>query len=216
MSCYYNMSSNVERTSESITNKLVFQEENSNVFKRHFLARAGHFALIPLAALTTILDTIIGVGAAIAVVATLATRRDIFVFTFRHLMNCSYILSGPFKEILLTINPQAKFKVVENALSGLTTGIVNDFVGENFKKLKQSENLFIKHVASRCFRIIMLVALVAARLIDFPIGVVAAPLALLTFGKIQLLNDAAFNGLRVTGIIYDTLLTLGWSINPTV
>jgi len=193
-------------------------------YEAQFLARAGYFVLMPLSIITCAIDTIIGIGFGLANIFTGGTRKGTAAHTKNFLESSIYIIAEPYQCLLQLVNPRAGFEpdcgdyffsTNPNCEDSFLTEIVREFLCDKAEEYRGSDNSFFKrHIASRLTYALLTISLVISRIADGVIGVVAAPFAVLTFGKFEILNNLAFQGLKTPGIISDLVLNITCTVNP--
>ena len=209
------------------------QSEDTNLLKKHVLARGAHLLLIPTSFITVAVDTIIGLGAGMKAIFTLGKDEQTFRVAYKQLTSSNKLFAKPYCHFLLTINPEAKFSgsaanqlFIANQL-GLATqatihadgnGFLSNLMIDEIKKTTRacynSDNLLKQHVASRLTFALLAVSCLVARAVDGIIGIPAAGLCILTGGKFESLNNLAYRTLQAPGIINDLFYCIIKFINP--
>ncbi len=98
--------------------------------------------------------------------------------------------------------------------NGFITHFVTDALKNIARDCYRSENLLIQHVASRLTYAVLAISSLVTRAVDGVIGIPAAGLAILTFGKIESLNNLAYRSLQTPGIVEDLFYCTIKIINP--
>ncbi len=173
--------------------------------------KVAAFANLLLSYPGVILDSIIGVGAAIASLGTLGLNKDLVEFTDKHLGDVEYLSIAPFGMTLLLF---ATGSPSDDAT--LTSEVVSRRLKNLASRCTNSDNLFKKHVGSRLTYALAVLSCVVTRVYDAVIGVLAFIPALLTLGHYSQLNRIAFNGLAVTGVVHDVFSNTIRVFNPFV
>lgn len=197
--------------SDYICQNLV-DSENTNFFKKHVLARGGYLLLAPVSIITAAIDTIIGLGVGLASIATVGKHAPTFYRAQYHLVLGQQILARLYQHCLQFLNPSA---IIDDVEDGLTTDVVKNFFIIVAKDCYRSDSIFKRHVASRLTYALMLISCAITRLIDGVIGIIAALFSFLTFGHFDSLNNAAYRGLFITGIVTDLFYCTVKIVNPT-
>ena len=193
--------------------------EDNNCFWRHIASRVGNLALAPWSIMTQAVDTVIGIGAALATIGTLGNKK-IYQVAIKHLDSASFLIADPYLHLLKTINPNASLQVMKGSNNKLADPHLTTFVGKNMLSLAKScwasKNKFVHHVCTRLTFALLALSCVITRVIDLIIGVVAAIGALVTLGTCPKWNRAAYMGLQITGIIQDLFEATIRIVNPSV
>ncbi|MCB1117705.1 MAG: hypothetical protein KDK50_03880, partial [Chlamydiia bacterium] len=208
----------------------------NNVFKKQFLARGCTLALAPCCAIVSIADTVLGIGASLATISTLGMHRPTCRFALCHLDSFRIIIAQPYINLLKSINPEVKLtsntfsnnahtrylqslvadKYPKIGASG--DGFITDFAHESLKDVARyfynSDGFFKRHIATRLTYVLLAISSVITRIADGIIGVIAAPLSFITFGKVESINNLAYRALQTPGIIGDIFYCGIKFINP--
>ena len=115
------------------------------------------------------------------------------------------------------VNPAAKYyESNDNPFS------VNELATRKLAKYvetcyQNNSNRFVKHVVSRVAAFGTMLLSLVTRVADIAIGILSFPLAILTLGKVKLLNTLARQGFAAIGLIVsDVILGLSNTINPAL
>ena len=193
-------------------------QSTQNPFGKHVLVRMGYLGLVPLSAITCVLDVIIGLGASVAAIVTLGTKKQVFQRAMTHLsQGKGSVLALPFFNLLKTINPNAQFSS-RTTIGRRGDGFLSEFAITFFRGIANncytSQNLFTRHVLSRFTYGIMIIGSAFSRVADLAIGLLAALGAIITLGKFGSLNNLAYRGLQAPNIIKDLSYCVIKMINP--
>ena len=205
MSFYYSLE-------KSISQNNIQNRTNSNFLRREILSRMGNLLLIPITAITNTADTAIGVLAEVLNTATGSKILPLLEYADRQLSSSKFIVAKPYHHLICMINPKAN--PIASNQDGIFAVEVKGFLTRKISKIRDSDNLFFKHVVSRLGYAVMAVALTISRVVDGIIGIVAAILSVITIGKINKINQIAFHGLQCTGVIQDVLYCIRKVVNP--
>lgn len=205
------------------------KRNHSNFFDREINTRKKYLKLLPLSFGIKILDTFIGVITSVGVLCTFGLSNTIYTFHARHMKNSKLLLADPFKFLLKTVNPNANFpkRSNPNHSSELKINPLISVEGDGFtatstietiqpflRNSLRSPHFFHRHLTTRLTHIALATCCVAHRIIDAQIALLTAPLALITLGKIDSLNNIAYRSLQTTGIINDLVDFAIKIINP--
>lgn len=199
------------------------ESENPSFLKKQIGGRFCYLALTPFSAITSIADTVIGIGAGIGTIATLGTNPKIFNTSISYISSSRYIIAKPYINILRTINPNAKFfefdpdkqkSSISPTDDGLLTGEVQRFLELKALDASTSNNFLKRHVISRLTYALLAISSIVTRYVDGIIGVSAAVLSIAFLGTVEPLNNLAYRGLQSTGIISDLFYCTAKFINP--
>ncbi|MCC5832857.1 MAG: hypothetical protein JJU12_07440 [Chlamydiales bacterium] len=208
---------------ESLNKKFLYVVEgklndiysHSKSHSKKFGIRGAYLSLVPVSAITSIVDTAIGACAAIPVLATAGKHEKTTDFAFQFLASSFTIVSKPYLNLLRTLNPTAEVnRHYDENYPGICAPYfvsMSDEIGNNYCG---SNNFFKRHVASRLTYAFFAISLVVTRLVEGIIGLIAGAFSLLTVGKVPLLNNTAYLGLSATGIIHELFFFTLKVINP--
>ncbi|MCC5832854.1 MAG: hypothetical protein JJU12_07425 [Chlamydiales bacterium] len=189
----------------------------SDSHSEKFGIRGAYLSLVPVSAITSIVDTAIGACAAIPALATAGKHKKTINFFFNFLESSFDIVSKPYVNLLKTLNPTAKLPPIRG-FDEVHPGICTPYPSEKLDNLAEnyfkSKNFFKKHVASRLTYVLLAITFVITRIVDGIIGLIAAAFSLITLGKLPFLNKTAYRGLCATGIIHDLFYCTLKVINP--
>ncbi|MGD2169511.1 MAG: hypothetical protein PVI40_04655 [Chlamydiota bacterium] len=208
---------------------------DGNFLKNQVLTRIGFLALIPYATITSAVNMIRGVGAGFATIVTAGNHLPSLRLAMNDLNSSQRIVSKVYMNFLKVLNPQAQFTSKEprtspgsiyrhltvNSNAFITAdgdGFITDHISSGLKSLARSylssENVFQRQIASRLTYVLLAVSSVITRVADGVIGSVAAVLSLLTLGKVESINNLAYRGLQIPGIVKDLVYCATKIINP--
>lgn len=199
---------------------LTIYETEPNRTKKTQTSRLGHLGLIPVEVVTSAIDIL---PATIGAIFTLASpNSDITEKVKGFLDSPQKMLSRVFLRVLNAVRLPAAVKkgaasqkpLISWVGDGLTTRYIKSFFVEIGEKCASSPSSIIKHVFSRLSYLVGGLLSIIARAFDLALGTPAALLALITLGNIQSLNNAAYRGLQVGGILNDIFFTLMNLRNP--
>lgn len=240
MTPYENLSMACDRKFITVSNNSL----NSNdFFSNTVLVRYVHLTAIPSTTFTNICDIIIGVGAAVASIATLGKNHKIYNIAINHLDSARKLVVRPYANLLRILNPNANFSGAyaydknkpltevpykvrgtrlfnkkENHPKDDTDGLLTDYVKDVLQKLAYkntySSSFLKKKIVTRLTYVVLAVALSISRVVDAIIGVNSMLISLVTFGRYDTVNAIAFAALQPTGIIKDLLFCILNIINP--
>jgi len=168
-------------------------------------------------ALTGVADTFIGLGCSLGAIAALGRSERANLYMSNHLQSCTRLIARPFKYVVQTLNPQAKFTskaTISSKGDGLITHYVKKTLGEALKTCNKSDYWVMRQVVSRLTVALRTVATIITRVVDFAIGLVAGLFALLACGQCEFLNNTALRGLQITGIVTDIMESFVQLLNP--
>ncbi len=209
--------------------------ENTNFLKKQVLARGGNLVLTPWSATINVADTIIGISAGCASIATVGKHKSTYDFALLHLDSSRKVLVRPYTRLLKTINPQAPFtraprrnerwmtvlmdsNTSDPLINGDGDGFITHYVWEALRNkahdFYNSSNWGKRHIASRLTYALLAIASLVTRAVDGIIGVIAAGVSFLTLGKIESINNLAYRALQAPGIVKDLFYCTIKFINP--
>ncbi len=209
---------------------------NNNLSNSELKHRGASFGFGCIKFVTSIADTIIGMGLGCGDIVTAGKIESLHKLSVSQLDFSYKILSPSYRNFLKAINPKAHFSDEVNTydinfqkrnseinhkppmISCRGNGLLADSIAlslDNFaNRSYQSDNLIKKYVISRLTYPVLALACLVTRLVDGIIGLLAATFSLLTLGKFTLLNNIAVRGLESTGIINDFFYCVIKTINP--
>lgn len=174
--------------------------------------RFQSFAAIPLVAGVAIVGGLVGAVSAVGAAVLLGRNKEVNEFSFECFNAFSEIFSMVNSASLMVINPDFK---VKRAVSFFKANVNELPLYNKATEFAGSENFLKKHVASRLTQGVYLVAAIVARVADMALGLVSAPLSLLTLGLFNPLNNFAINHLRAgPGIVLEIFRSTILIINP--
>jgi hypothetical protein len=185
---------------------------------REVLTRMASFGSSIGVAFTGIADTFIGLGCALGAIAAGGRSKTANQYTFNHLNSLNRFITRPHKYLVQTLNPHARF-TPEGRISSKGDGLITNFVKEKLNAAlksctKPERNWAMRHIVSRLTIGLRTIASLITRIVDFPIGLIAGLFSLLSLGTCESLNNTAFRGLQVTGIVTDLLEGVVQLLNP--
>ncbi len=189
--------------------KLEFGAQETSFLRK----KAGHLYLIGSSFFWSIIDTISGIGTTVKSIFT--QNDDAWIRANQKTKSSRMIVAYPHLQVLYVLNGNLKTtKSMEG--DGLFTHYVQSLLIKTLAQgtFRDSNYLFLKHVASRLTFAIAAIACIVARVADAVIGALAAVLSIATFGRVEILNAAAYRGLQFTGIIHDLSYLTTKIINP--
>lgn len=190
----------------------LFFRHDAPSFTTHLKTRACHLALVPCRLVLGVIDA---VGGSLVATASclffsercIGGRRGAYVaglfFTGSTLM-----LSDTAAYTIQALNPRASFSN-DAKISSDGVGLTRNFVQLCEKKLftacySKQASKFTKKVIPRLTAPLLFVAKCISRIVDLALGLLAYSASLLTFGKIDSINNIAYRGLQIPGLISDT------------
>lgn len=192
-----------------------FVEENwvnppqSDVTRRQVLSRGAYLALVPTTFITRALDTIIGMGIGIGAVCTLGKNENILRKAFNFLYSSHQLIEDPFCNFLKAINIEAKLHRKPYQF------YIPMELKSTAKKYYQSSNFLERHVVSRLTYVLLALACIITRVVGLVLGVLLAPLTIVTCGNYSSLNVLTCKALQAPGIIHDLFFCTIKFINPS-
>jgi hypothetical protein len=183
---------------------------DASFVQKHVLARGAYLLLAPASLITTAIDTIVGLGAAIGAILTLGRSQKIFDFACEFIGESDFLLSYPYKNFLQAINPDADFGVQRGYIVSSAISPIEDFA----KECSESENFLQRHVASRLtYALAALVSLVT-KAVDGVISIPMTAISIITLGNFAFINNLAYKTLKAPGIISDIFYFSVYVLNP--
>lgn len=177
--------------------------DDDSCFDQQVTMRIVNLAMIPFSVLATVGDTIIGLGHYFNAVLMIGRKSGYENLAHNHLSALSRIISNIFEGIIQTINPNAEFG--DSDFPGATYFCVTTTLTQIFEA-SETDSFLKRHVVSRIGHTLTLGAAVITHAVDGVIGAIAAVFAIVTLGKYKNLNDTAYKGLQVTGVVSDLLM----------
>lgn len=201
-----------------ITTSLMTPWKLPNPVKSPFLARLDAAAEIPVRLVTTALDTaLLGISNSLNIL-TLGKIKTIDNWNAYQGQPTFLLISELFFLTLHFINPKAQ--IIDHSLTklentpevkkqpgiaygnlGVIFEIVNKFLLEKIKNMRESTSIFKSQVLIRVTYAIAIPALTVCKVADFAIGILAAIGAFISLGTSKTLNTLAYVELSVTGLI---------------
>ena len=182
-------------------------------------SRLNYALLIPLSFVLNTLDTLGGIFAGVANVATGGAYPSLKSYTVNNLKGAESLLAQPFQFIIATLRPDAVIKgqskkdSVDN--TGFFAAVADGFLTGIALTCQQSKHRMISEGVSRLAHTARLLVAIITRTVDIAIGVIASVFALLTTGYFDELNRVAFRGLQSTALLSDIFLIAKEIVNPT-
>jgi hypothetical protein len=189
-----------------------WNSSDASFVQKHVLARGAHLLLAPASLITTAIDTIAGLGAAIGAILTLGQSRKIFDVAAALLNESNFLLSYPYQNFLQAINPDADFGDIDAYIVSNAISPIEDFA----KKCAKSENFLQRHVASRLTYALAALACLVTRAVDGVISIPIVAASVITLGNFTLINHLACNTLKAPGIIVDLVYCAVYVLNPHI
>lgn len=192
-----------------------WQSEEATIWQYHFMSR-GLTVLTGVATpFTTALDTIIGLGAFLGAGVTLG-RIDYFnKHMSNHLHSFKVLPSRTMRSVVKFFKPKAKFGKKVDFKNGLITECVKTTLNRALAICsREDSNIFNRKITTRLIALLQIVASIT-RIADFCIGLVATLLVVITLGSSESINDIAFRGLQITGLVTDILEACIKFLNPS-
>src|ERR1700722_7066648 len=184
--------------------------EGGSWLHRNVTCRAGYFLAFVSAPIAASADLLLGSIASVASILTGGLIQPVNEAAQSMTRAGGAGLANTYFGLIRLINPAAPIQV--------ETGMISNFVSKKLLnlggKLRESDNLFTRHVLSRIVYLGSALSSVPLRIIDFVIGIFAALGSLVTVGKFKTLNDRACAGLHIALIVYDLYIGLVKTINP--
>jgi hypothetical protein len=213
-------------------NKLVDKLDDAS-YGKAVASRAVNIPFVPAFLVSGAIDTVVGVVSGLAAIP-FSKSQDVWFFSMGHLNGSKKALANTYVCLMGTINPEGRpvkntefSRRFHNYFSGALDspkissrgdGFISSFVSGFFndcaREYRSSEVFFMRHIASRVTHLAALPAKLIARVIDAAIAVFAVPAAIITYGKIESLNNLAYRTLQFTGIAQDFVFTAAKIFNP--
>ncbi|MGD2169136.1 MAG: hypothetical protein PVI40_02710 [Chlamydiota bacterium] len=198
-----------------------FYQAGKKFFGDQISKRIQAAIFVPISLIANIFYTSIAVGAIVLSFAT--CDKSLLTATFSpsrgFTENARGIIAHPYNCLLKTLNPNAKIPDLEKDSSKTPSGIISELIlktkpFESAMHCFNSKSFFKRHIVLRLTVALLAVTTVIIRIADGVIGIGAASLSFLTFGKISTINNIAFRAFQAPIIIMEfTSLSLG-IINP--
>ena len=233
---YYNITTSTVKLAESYVRSNWVKSDEKNFLKNHIFARCAYLILAPASIITSAVDTIIGLGAAVGTICTFGKHTPTYNIAYKHISFSRNLIVGPYVNILRTINPKAKFTrnledecyakrhfgtkpdytppLVSVDGDGFTSNLVKDPLKNKARSCYNSDNFLKRHISSRLTYALLAVSCIVTRAVDGIIGIPAAALSILTGGKFKTLNNLTFRALQAPAIIDDLFYCTIKFINP--
>lgn len=182
-------------------------------------SRLNYALLIPLSFVLNTLDTLGGIFAGIANVATGGSYPSLKNYTVNNLKGAESLFAQPFQFLIATMRPDAVLKgenkkdSIDN--TGFFAAVADGFLIGVALSCQQSKNKVISQGVSRLAHSARLLVAIITRAVDLAIGAIASFFALLTTGYFDELNRVAFRGLQSTALLSDIFLIAKEIINPS-
>jgi hypothetical protein len=196
------------KTKDSIYDS--WNSPDASFVQKHILTRGAYLLLAPASLITTAIDTIVGLGAAIGAIAILGRSQKIFDFACGFACESNYLLSYPYQNFLQAINPDADFGDMNGYIVSSAISPIEDFA----KECSKSENFLQRHVASRLTYALAALACLVTRAVDGVISIPMTAISIITLGNFALINNLAYKTLKAPGIIMDIFYFSVYVLNP--
>lgn len=190
--------------------------KEESFLKKEGLSRGLNALLIPSSFLAHALDSIIGFGATMVAFFTLGNKG--YTTARNNLKQFKCLASDSYIHTLRIFNPNAELWHESGFGEELIIGSLRDIAKSCIQTRENGEQKpwYLRHVVSRLLFLSLGLASVVARVIDCAIGIIALPLSFLTLGSFSVINEAAYSGLKIIGIVDDICYSLIKTINPWV
>lgn len=185
---------------------------SSDVFQRHFVARANYIVAIPLNITTGIADTVVGLVARIGSLITGGAFAKINKIAQNHMKSLQELLSRPYYCLLRAINIHASFEIPPKCL-GFAADLIKIFK-DKAKSCRNTDDFITKHVVSRLNYMLFGIAALVTRAVDKFISEIAFILSLVTLGLLTKVNEVAYRSLMFPNLINDLTFSIVKVINP--
>ena len=200
---YYNISESILSPIEGYCESRLRSKENQ------VYMRGVYLVLTPASFATRSLDTVIGLGGAMATFATLGKSKKVYTFAARHLSSSRSLLAEPYSYMVCTLNPRAE--APETApFNPMDSKILNDLS----EKFDTSTNIVQRHIISRATYAVRGLTCVVTSAAQGAVALISAPLSILTFGKAEWLNGLTFRTLHATNLATNIFYCSTKFINP--
>lgn len=212
----------------------LFKNRNVKFIKFHVMSRLCNAISIPLGLISSILDTIIALGATFSAVCS-GGKHLPSLQVYRYTMdNVAELLPKTFLSLLRIINPDAKLNTLSEEeclmdsnertllclkkfkLNGLgpLSGAFVLLLNDPSINLIDSDNFLKKHIVYRLLFTATIIPSLVTRVADFAIGIFAGILSISTLGLSSNLNTLAYNSLFVSGVLGEIPRAAIILINP--
>ncbi len=177
-----------------------------------YLSRGLYLLTAPVALASHALDMCIGIIVSIGVFLSAGMQTNCLNFANNSLnMSCTGILTQPYKCFIkfISLNNEVdigKISLISKPLTSEGLALIG--------KLRENDNLFIRHVGTRAVALALIVVSIFTRTTEAVICVIAVPLSILFLGQISVLNNIAVSSLAFPEIIYEFFLNMLLVINP--
>jgi len=178
--------------------------------------RAAFLSLVPLSTIASITDLVSGIFGVIASLSTLGRNKHLLRETNTHIKSFGNIISAPYLNLLKTINPNAPFTNPKHQPTGYLAPCFISPPSKKATEFRSSDNFFHRHISSRLSYALTSIVAIISRALDGVIGTIAAPISILTLGKFQCINNAAFHGLKAPALLTDLFYLSAIFINPFI
>lgn len=197
------------------------KETRQHSFKESRVARLCHAALIPLDIGNDLLSGVRAFPlACVSLVLCKGRSVDINNDTNRLLDRFGSIFAHTFRHTLSCINPSAFSQDPANkniVEFDRHNGVVSEFamrkVYRLFQSFKDSPSFTLREVVSRCL-VTLRLSIVAARVVDLSIAILAVPLAFVSRGTIKNINNLAYRSLLLPKAAQDIYWIALFILNP--
>ncbi len=161
----------------------------------------AHLATLPASIFTGAVDALIGLGSGICMVCTAFTTYEcmgVKEVAVNHLESASGLLTRLYLGLVRAANPLTQFPedaLVSSNGYGFLSGLVIDSLVPVAEACAESDTLLVQHGASRLTYVLIFACMLIARILDLLIGVSAALFSIISFGKIEVVNNIALRNL---------------------
>ena len=175
--------------------------------------RKRYFAGAILNPVVGVADIALGILLASCSLLTFGAFKQLNQQAFHSTLQGGLSIASSLKGVIKFLNPHASFKINNPSQEGITV-----FAAKKLQKwaeeLSDSKNLCLKHGLSRLAYFGSTLLSIATRITDLAIGLLAAPIALVTFGTFEKVNSLAFKGLLAPLIFKDIYFCMLKTLNP--
>lgn len=180
----------------------------------HIILRLNSLFMAPTALVAHLIDTVISIITSVGTLITLGMNTKLYNVNRNFLLQTRYTLSYVYYFLLKTINTRATMDEGGSDTGGLLSNIISLKMKSIASNCGNSTNVITRHVFSRMAYFLCGISTVVMRIVDLVIGLIAMIVSFLTLGKFKKINDIAYKGLTITGVIEDIFINLIHAINP--
>lgn len=196
--------------------------KSDSCVERELLSRGVFLGRAVTVLITKSVDIIVGIVATAFTFLTLGMNKDCARAMSNFMFESVGILGEPMYQLVKMLNPHIKETDSEDLLVsakplyklGLITRYLVVPMYNQFEIFSNSENVIVRHVASRTCTALGVLVCTVTRVVDGAIGLVASVFMFLTLGKFESLNNLAIRGLQVTRIVAELPCGVLMTINP--